>query len=208
MTSSASDNVAAWPFQGLRRATYRVVVCDPAWKFAAGPSRNPSNHYQCMNVREIAALPVRELAHPDGARLLLWVPFRSMHQAVAVVEAWGFRYCTARPWLKLWPKEDGLIIYPDSFAAGTGYEVKNSSELQIIAKIGKPKRLVGKLLRGHIIAPRREHSRKPDCVRDEIVSLFEGPRCELFARSSHPGFDGWGNQLGLFDVPDDNGGRA
>jgi N6-adenosine-specific RNA methylase IME4 len=116
-----------------------------------------------------------------------------------LLSAWGFRYCTARRWLKLWPKEDGRILYPNSFAIGCGYEVRNTSELQIIAKRGRPQRLGGVKLRGHIIAPRREHSRKPDCVRDEIAGLFDSPRCKLFARSQHPGFDSWGDQVGPFD---------
>jgi N6-adenosine-specific RNA methylase IME4 len=69
----------------------------------------------------------------------------------------------------------------------------------IIAKRGRPQHLNGEKLAGHIIAPRREHSREPDCVRDEIARLFDGPRCELFARSTHPAFDAWGNEVGLFD---------
>jgi N6-adenosine-specific RNA methylase IME4 len=183
------------PFDGLRLHSYRVILADPPWKFSAGPGRNPKNHYRIMALAEIAALPVGELAHPDGCRLVLWVPFRSLHQALPVIAAWGFKYCTARPWLKLWPREDGLILYPDSFAKGTGYEIANSSELQIIAKRGRP-RLNGTLLRGHIIAPRREHSRKPNCVRVELAELFDGPRCELFARSHHPAFDCWGDEVG------------
>jgi N6-adenosine-specific RNA methylase IME4 len=187
------------PFHGLRRHAYRVILADPPWKFSAGPSRNPNNHYRCMSITEIAALPVGDLAYPDGCRLVLWVPFRSVHQALPVIAGWGFKYCTARPWLKLWPRESGLILYPDSFAKGTGYEVANSSELQIIAKRGRPQRLNGTLLHGHIIAPLREHSRKPDCARDEIARLFDGPRCELFARSLHPDFESWGDQVDRFN---------
>jgi N6-adenosine-specific RNA methylase IME4 len=111
---------------------------------------------------------------------------------------WGFKYCTGRPWLKLWSKKDELILYPDSFAQGTGYEVRNSSELMIIAKRGRPQRLGGAKWHGHVIAPRREHSPKPDSVRDEIVKLFDGARCELFARSRHPGFDSWGDEVDRF----------
>jgi N6-adenosine-specific RNA methylase IME4 len=58
--------------------------------------------------------------------------------------------------------------------------------------------LGNKKFEGHVIAARREHSRKPDCVRDEIVALLDGPRIELFARSLHPGFDAWGDQVTLF----------
>jgi N6-adenosine-specific RNA methylase IME4 len=191
--------MTSWPFGDLRRHDYRVILIDAPTKFSSGPNRNPKNHYSTMTIAEIATLPVGELAHPDGCRLLMWMTMPHLHRMMELLSAWGFRYCTARPWLKLWPRESGTILFPDSFAIGCGYEVRNTSELQIIAKRGKPQRLGGAKLRGHIIAPRREHSRKPDCVRDEIVRLFDGPRCELFARSHHPGFDAWGDETSLFD---------
>lgn len=44
-------------------------------------------------------------------------------------------------------------------------------------------------------APRLEHSRKPDHVREKLVQLLgDVPRIELFARQSSHGFDVWGNQ--------------
>jgi N6-adenosine-specific RNA methylase IME4 len=49
------------------------------------------------------------------------------------------------------------------------------------------------------VAPRREHSRKPDEVRDRIERLLPGPRIELFARTTSPGWDSWGDQTSLFD---------
>lgn len=32
----------------------------------------------------------------------------------------------------------------------------------------------------------------------EAAALFSGPRCELFARSEHPGFEPWGNETSRF----------
>ena len=47
-----------------------------------------------------------------------------------------------------------------------------------------------------IIAPREEHSKKPDIVREKIVELFgDLPRIELFARQPTPGWDVWGNEV-------------
>ena len=47
-----------------------------------------------------------------------------------------------------------------------------------------------------IISERREHSRKPDEIRDKIVELFgDIPRIELFARQESPGWDVWGNEV-------------
>jgi N6-adenosine-specific RNA methylase IME4 len=186
-------------FGGLRSQAYRVILIDAPFKFSAGPNRNPSKHYATLTLAEIAELPVGELAHPEGSRLFMWITMPLLHRIPELLKAWRFRYCTARPWLKLWPGEDGSILTPDSFAVGTGYEIRNSSELQVIGKRGRPQRLGGVKLAGHVIAPRREHSRKPDCVRDELVRLFDGPRCELFARSRHPGFDSWGDEVDRFD---------
>ena len=48
-----------------------------------------------------------------------------------------------------------------------------------------------------IFAPRREHSRKPDEVRDRIIKLVgDLPRIELFARQKVEGWDVWGNEVG------------
>ena len=42
----------------------------------------------------------------------------------------------------------------------------------------------------------RDHSRKPDCVRDRIVELCgDLPRIELFARQRFEGWDAWGNEI-------------
>jgi len=186
-------------FVGLRPHAYRVILVDPALKFRAGPSRNPERHYRTSPIERRCDLPVGELAHPDGARLFLWMTMPHLHHVPQLLAAWGFRYCTARPWLKLWRREqDALLFFPDSFAVGTGYEVRNSAELQVIAKRGRPQRLNGTKFHGHIIAARREHSRKPDCVRDELARLLDGPRCELFARSTHPDFEAWGDEINHF----------
>ena len=47
-----------------------------------------------------------------------------------------------------------------------------------------------------ILSPRREHSRKPDEVRERIVELFgDIPRIELFARQKVDGWDSWGDEI-------------
>ena len=47
-----------------------------------------------------------------------------------------------------------------------------------------------------VVSHRREHSRKPDEVRDRIVELVgDLPRIELFARQRVDGWDAWGNEV-------------
>jgi N6-adenosine-specific RNA methylase IME4 len=47
--------------------------------------------------------------------------------------------------------------------------------------------------------PRREHSRKPDRTRADIMRLVAGPYLEMFSRQSTPEWDTWGDQQGKFD---------
>jgi hypothetical protein len=70
----------SWPFTGLLPHAYRVILVDAPTKFSSGPNRNPNNHYQTMTIAEIAALPIGELAHPDGCRLFMWVTMPTLHR--------------------------------------------------------------------------------------------------------------------------------
>ena len=62
---------------------------------------------------------------------------------------------------------------------------------------GKPPRKA-KDVRRLLVECRREHSRKPDEIR-ERERLVQGPYLELFAREMKAGWDCWGDQVGLFD---------
>ena len=53
-------------------------------------------------------------------------------------------------------------------------------------------------MRELIIAPVREHSRKPDEVYERIEEYCDGPYLELFARNRRPGWVSWGDQVDLF----------
>ncbi len=156
-----------------------------------------------MRLQDIAALPVSDLAHPDGARLLLWTTMPFLPHALKIIHEWGFKYSTSRVWVKTWPKHAHPPWDGQSFAHGSGYEVIGNPEPLIIAKIGHPPSIDPPRPRALIIAPRREHSRKPEEVRDEIRARFDGPRCELFARSPSPGFDVWGNDTNHFNEIED-----
>jgi N6-adenosine-specific RNA methylase IME4 len=53
-------------------------------------------------------------------------------------------------------------------------------------------------VRQGIIAPKREHSRKPDGIHERIERLVAGPYLELFARQKRPNWTVWGNQTEKF----------
>ena len=45
------------------------------------------------------------------------------------------------------------------------------------------------------VAPRQEHSRKPDEMRKMIEIVSYEPKVELFARERFDGWDAWGNEI-------------
>jgi N6-adenosine-specific RNA methylase IME4 len=89
--------------------------------------------------------------------------------------------------------------------AGLGYWTRANSEPCLLATRGNPKRINADV-RQAIIEPRREHSRKPDCIHERIERLVTGPYLELFARARRRGWHAWGNELDKFtqyDAADD-----
>ena len=70
----------------------------------------------------------------------------------------------------------------------------------LLATRGRPKRLARDIPQ-LIVAPRREHSRKPDEARTRIERLVCGLYVELFARERAPGWDAFGDELDFFDTP-------
>jgi hypothetical protein len=80
----------------------------------------------------------------------------------------------------------------------SGLSERANPEQCLLATRGKPPRQA-KDVRRLVVEKRREHSRKPDRVRERIERLVGGPYLELFGRQTKPGWDCWGNQGGLFD---------
>ena len=101
---------------------------------------------------------------------------------------WGFRYVSIGfTWCK--STKDG-----ERPKSTQGHYSLPSTELCLLGVRGSP-RVVGHPQQ-EVREPPREHSRKPDVVRDRIVQLFgDVPRIELFARGPvPPGWDSWGNE--------------
>ncbi len=183
-----------WPFAGLVPASYGVIMADPPWAFRLfsdkGDRKSPQAHYRCMGLDAIKALPVRDLAAPDCA-LLLWATWAMLPDAMATLAAWGFAYKTGEPWAKQSSTGRG-------WAFGTGYIFRNASEPLLVGTRGRPP-VLSRGVRGLIVAPVREHSRKPDEVYTQAERLYPGPRVELFARQRRPGWDCWGNETDKFE---------
>ena len=105
------------------------------------------------------------------------------------MEAWGFSYKTvAFTWVKENWKSPGLFW-------GLGYWTRANAEVCLLATRGSPKRQSA-AVHQVILSPVEQHSKKPDAVRERIVTLMgDVPRVELFAQQETLGWDVWGNEV-------------
>jgi site-specific DNA-methyltransferase (adenine-specific) len=179
---------------------YQIIYADPPWKYKWGDGGNlaPETHYPTLSVKELSELPVKEL-RDKNCILALWATCPALPEALGVMTAWGFKYKTIlHNWVKV--RKDGVPIM------GMGSYTRSGSELLILAMRGHIKRLSTKIVIPQVLMEsRREHSQKPDVVRENLIRLFGNlPRIELFARGLPTnGWDTWGNEaiggIDLFD---------
>ncbi len=178
---------------------YRTIVADPPWDQKAGPKFTPGlaksgKHYTresaasrlleypTMDVDDIAALPVADMAEGD-AHLYLWVTNKYIEDGFAICRAWGFRFSTMLTWAKA-PRGIGL-----------GGTFCQTTEHVIFGR------------RGTLSARTRvdstwwgwkrqdsAHSAKPEAFLDLVEQVSPGPYLELFARRQRLGWDTWGNE--------------
>ncbi|QEX18519.1 DNA methyltransferase [Hypericibacter terrae] len=191
------------PFAGHARHRYRVILADPPWRFETrshrGQGKGASQHYDTMATPEIMALPVTDLA-ADDCTLLMWGCWPHLPDALRVIEAWGFTYKTCGfVWVKQNRSAATLWADLDKLFMGLGYGTRGNSEFCLRASRGAPKVKPGSRdVEQLILAPLREHSRKPDEQYQRIERLYDGPYLEMFARARREGWDAWGNQVGKF----------
>jgi site-specific DNA-methyltransferase (adenine-specific) len=171
---------------------YQIIYADPPWAFNFQKRNGLSDSakarlYQTMDREAILALPVKDIAAPNCA-LFLWVMSSELPLALDCISAWGFVYKTvAFTWVK--------TTVSGKYCFGGGNWTRSNPELCLLATKGKPKR-VSASVRELVVAQRREHSRKPDEIRNSIVDLCgDLSRIELFAREMVDGWDTWGNEI-------------
>ena len=186
---------------------YNIIYADPPWTYRTwskkGQSRTASSHYETMSLNDIKRLPVPDICD-NNCILFLWVTFPNLIEGIETIKSWGFTYKTCGfVWVKT-NKNFSINQYSflpqDSFDSfyGLGHWTRANSEICLIGTRGKIKRK-SKSVHQLIYQPLREHSRKPDCIRDSIVTLIgDLPRIELFSRQKNQGWDSWGNETDKF----------
>jgi N6-adenosine-specific RNA methylase IME4 len=176
---------------------YGAILADPPWSFKAYsgprlPQRSDHQHYAVESHEDLVALAPKEAA--DNCALFMWVVDSHLDQGIELMRAWGFEFKTiAFVWVKTC--KDGVTP-----RMGMGLWTRKQSEICIMGTRGKVRRN-DKGVRQVIMAPRREHSRKPDQVCRLIERLVDGPYLEMFARQQRPGWDQLGDEVGKFKSP-------
>jgi len=172
---------------------YNIIYADPPWEYKESGSGNRvvKAHYNTMNIDDIKNMPINRIAD-ETSILFLWVTFPRLEQGLEVIKSWGYIYYgLGFDWVKL--SKNGNPSW------GMGYYTRQNTEICLIGvKKDKDKRLKPKIrnVLSVIHSERREHSRKPDIIREKIVEICgDLPRIELFARQQIEGWDCWGNEV-------------
>lgn len=171
------------------RRRYAAIYADAPWPYGPTSSRKMRGGlpYKVMTVREIADLPIERLAAED-CELWMWTTGPFIHDALHIVDAWGFTYRTKRVWAKS--------------RMGTGFWVRGQTEDILIASRGNPRVLQvgagqtrpGASLSSLLVTRSQQHSRKPRESYEDFESVTRSPRLELFARRARKGWDAWGHE--------------
>jgi N6-adenosine-specific RNA methylase IME4 len=173
---------------------FPVIVADPPWPYESRTedvTHLGTVPYPTMSMEEIRAL---RIPADENAVLWLWTTNAFMRQAYDVLDAWGFQEKTILTWVKPRP--------------GIGNWLRGQTEHCILAIKGRP--VVQLSSQGTVlVAPIREHSRKPD----EFYELVEGlcparVRLDMFARESRPGWTSAGAEATKFVAPTDHDTRS
>lgn len=201
--------------------SFPIIYADPPWSFSnkntgGSMSSGSANQYDVMSVKDICDLPI-PLICEDNAVLCMWWVASQPREALAVVDAWGFKLKTMTGFV--WNKvtTTGLPFFGMGFQTRQGTEnvitaYKGNQDIfvenMLIAMKGTlnpihhsqravvtlPETVDGEVL---VTAPAEKHSKKPDIFRDLVKGLYgpTAPAIELFARQKSEGWTAWGNEI-------------
>jgi N6-adenosine-specific RNA methylase IME4 len=168
---------------------FRVIVCDPPWKYdarAEDSSHRAANPYPSMSIEEIKNYRdkngkcVSDISHDDCV-LWLWTTNAHLPYSFAIIEAWGFEYKTTLTWGKN--------------KMGLGDWLRGKSEHCLMCTRGRPTiQLANQTTL--LLAPAGEHSQKPDEFYLMVEALCPGSKCEMFQRTPRNGWVGHGDESG------------
>jgi len=182
---------------------YGVIVADPPWLYEQATTTlqgTTGHHYRDLSIDNLCTLPVASVAAKD-AILLLWCTWPQLTEGLRLIEAWGFKYVTGFPWIKIQgtPQVNlgGAVNAKPQY--GVGFWTRGCSEPILIARRGN----VSPPSNGWVglLSPNFQHSRKPENLYDFAESI-PGPYLEMFARRPRQGWTSLGNEIDGKDIRD------
>lgn len=180
---------------------YNVIYEDPPWKYGSkeiqkyGGTRFRSLNevYKTEKTSDMERWDIKRITEKDCA-IFMWTTDAHVKQAIKLMEAWGFKYVTIA---FIWAKTTKNGKQVSNLGAWT---MKNCEIVLFGTRGAMLKYKKSNKVKQLFYAERREHSRKPGCVRKFIEELFgDIPRIELFARETAQGWDAWGDEVGKLD---------
>ena len=174
----------------LLKGKYGVIYADPPWQYEYSHKsfKKVTDHYPTMSLEEICDMgqDIKKLSGKD-CTLFLWIPSPHLDKFPAVLDAWGFRYCTTWVWSK-----SGYSY---------GHYGSINHELLIIAGRGKATPTCDPKITTRISSvqsiKKTGHSAKPVEYYSIIERLYPDRKyLELFARNIEPRkkWTYWGNE--------------
>lgn len=176
---------------------YNIIYADPPWdspksgggiRACAGLDKRYNG---IMKPQEIYDLPIQKICE-NKCILFIWVTFPRLEIGMETIKQWGFEYYgLGFNWVKTTKNE--------KLHWGCGYYTRQNSEICLIGVKPDMKERIKPLVKNImsvVHSEKREHSRKPDSIRDSIVKICgDIPRVELFARQQFDGWDCFGNEV-------------
>ena len=180
---------------------YDIIYADPPWKYSnARGTGAAEKHYRTMTekeIRQFGANEIRTRTNEDCA-LLLWATGPKMATAMRIMRSWGFHFKNVfAVWVKTSKKSNKPTI-------GKGYYTRANAEFCLLGIKGKGSHLrsedTSKAISQIVYEPKREHSRKPDTVREMIDKVFKEDlqKIEVFAREKFENWDQIGDETNKF----------
>ena len=201
---------------------FKTVMIDPPWKKSTGgvghKTLQCSTHYDVQTKEQIISTLSKWFDDHDvasEAHLYLWTvnsftagKDQGILPAMEVVKSLGFTPITLIPWVKSnvgSPTPYGMrytemcifaVRYDKGMGKNTRYSGTDDAE-----NVVNGKGLCAS--RDYVLAPRREHSRKPDEFYDFIERRSCGPYLELYSRTDRMGWTTDGKETGRWQYEKD-----
>lgn len=175
---------------------YDVIITDPPWSYYGSPTKwaAAGKEYQTMPDADLLDW---EYPLTKNGILFMWATCPRLDFAIHCIEKLKLHYRgVSFVWVKT--RADGKPIGAQGVRPSI---TKPLVELVLAASprpTGRPLKLYDESICQTVLAPRGEHSQKPEDVQDRIERMYpEATKAEFFARRHRQGWTCFGNELPL-----------